>query len=387
MRRTHDKNDTFWISYADLMAGLLFVFVLLVGAIVIKFLFLQHDVKAISQELLEKQHELQISLHDLEEKKKRLDIAASRLSEMEKEAIKTALLIRDLRAANADLEARQKMLETLNRELNASLNDSQIALSTLEAQYRESSAALDLSRSEIETLSKQLLTTQDEHFRITSVNEQLKAQLQKKSKTLFLKEEELSKMAQALLEKSRAHQQLVEELDLTKLQIKHLTGIRIGVINALKASVGDKIAIDPKNGSIRFQSGVFFEQNGAELTPKAKSDLEIVLYEYINTLMNNPAIAPHLDAIIIEGHTNSDGAYLYNLQLSQKRAYKVMEYLLSRDFKDEKRLKKLLSASGRGYADRIYKNGIEDKEASRRIEIKFRLKDEEAIRQIEKILG
>jgi chemotaxis protein MotB len=36
--------------------------------------------------------------------------------------------------------------------------------------------------------------------------------------------------------------------------------------------------------------------------------------------------------------------------------------------------------------DRIVRNGIEDKEASRRIEIKFTLKNREAMYEIERIL-
>ncbi|MBN2250019.1 MAG: hypothetical protein JW682_06750, partial [Campylobacterales bacterium] len=33
-KKATDEGSNFWISYADLMAGLLFVFILLIGAIV-----------------------------------------------------------------------------------------------------------------------------------------------------------------------------------------------------------------------------------------------------------------------------------------------------------------------------------------------------------------
>ena len=45
-----------------------------------------------------------------------------------------------------------------------------------------------------------------------------------------------------------------------------------------------------------------------------------------------------------------------------------------------------MTASGRAYLDTIEVNGMEDKEASRRIEIKFRLKNEDAMNEIEKVL-
>jgi chemotaxis protein MotB len=102
--------------------------------------------------------------------------------------------------------------------------------------------------------------------------------------------------------------------------------------------------------------------------------------------MSNRAIRPYLDRIIIEGHTDSDGGYLYNLELSQKRALAVMNYLLSLPIAQKYRLKKYLVASGRAYMDPILRNGVEDKEASRRIEIKFTLKNREQMYEIERIL-
>ena len=35
--------------------------------------------------------------------------------------------------------------------------------------------------------------------------------------------------------------------------------------------------------------------------------------------------------ILIEGHTDTDGDYLFNLELSQKRAYSVAEFCLDED--------------------------------------------------------
>jgi chemotaxis protein MotB len=90
--------------------------------------------------------------------------------------------------------------------------------------------------------------------------------------------------------------------------------------------------------------------------------------------------------VIIEGHTDSDGGYLYNLDLSQKRAFAVMNFLLTLDFAKAHNIKPLMTASGRAYLDPVVIDGKEDKEASRRIEIKFRLKNQDAMEEIEKVL-
>ena len=54
---------------------------------------------------------------------------------------------------------------------------------------------------------------------------------------------------------------------------------------------------------------------------------------------------------------------------------------------EEENIKPLMIASGRSYLDPIYdKDGKENKDASRRIEIKFSLKNQNAMKEIEKIL-
>ena len=63
-----------------------------------------------------------------------------------------------------------------------------------------------------------------------------------------------------------------------------------------------------------------------------------------------------------------------------------MNYLLSLDFAKENNIKQLMIASGRAYLDAIQVDGVENKDASRRIEIKFRLKNEDAMHEIEEVL-
>ena len=51
------------------------------------------------------------------------------------------------------------------------------------------------------------------------------------------------------------------------------------------------------------------------------------------------------------------------------------------------KLQQILTAKGRSYADLIYVNGVEDPEASRRVEFKFSLKDSEMIAEMNRILS
>ncbi len=69
--KNKEESGNFWISYADLMAGLLFIFILLVGAIVIKYVFIQTDLQAIRSDLQKEKEALGLSEDALSEKKKK----------------------------------------------------------------------------------------------------------------------------------------------------------------------------------------------------------------------------------------------------------------------------------------------------------------------------
>ncbi|MGC9351701.1 MAG: OmpA family protein, partial [Sulfurovum sp.] len=190
----------------------------------------------------------------------------------------------------------------------------------------------------------------------------------------------------ALDEKETRYDALVAKLQDQKAKIKSLTGIKLKVIAALKEELGDQVNIDKKSGSLKLASNILFDRGSYTLKKEAEAELKKAFEEYVGTLVTSPKIKPYLDKVIIEGHTDSDGGYLYNLDLSQKRAFAVMNFLLTLDFAEKHNIKPLMIASGRAYLDPVMIDGKEDKEASRRIEIKFRLKNQDAMEEIEKVL-
>ena len=118
---------------------------------------------------------------------------------------------------------------------------------------------------------------------------------------------------------------------------------------------------------LNFLQTSLFDQGQFELKEQAKEQLSAILKDYIHTLLLDNDIKQYIEDITIEGHTNSDGTYLYNLQLSQQRALEVMKFMYSLDFINKKLLKQYINASGRSYADRIRdKNGFEEKNSSKK---------------------
>jgi len=339
------KNDkqsdeqNFWISYADLMAGLLFVFILLVGAIVVRYVYVQKDL-AQKRMALDESHTVQSSQNE------KIRLFKQRL----------ALATKDKKS----LEEEKNSLQSL----------------------------ISLKSNDVTKLKELLLGYELNSTKMQRQITQLESNVSTNQNILVLKDEELAVLGEKLIQESKAHQLLVDELNITKVKIKNLTGIRIKVVSKLRDTLGDSIMIDAKSGALRFSSNILFNQGEYVLKPTAKKELSAITKKYIHTLLFNDEIRKYIDNITIEGHTDTDGSYLYNLALSQKRALEVMKFLVESDPQNRELYSQYLSASGRSYADMILdENGNERKEASRRIEIKFRIKNEKAVKELENFLN
>ncbi|HHH50755.1 MAG TPA: hypothetical protein ENK76_00040 [Campylobacterales bacterium] len=378
-KNSNNESSNFWISYADLMAGLLFVFILLIGAIIVKSSILKNSLKE-KETTLETQTEvLEKQSDDITKKSKAIIIRDKEINKLKNLLAQREQKIEDtnkkLVITSNTLELRDNEIEKLNQLLLAqntkidAYSDKVVILQNLTNEYNSTlenqKIDLDKYKNKVLLLSNSL-TKQEEKFK--------------------LNDKKLLGLLKALNKKETKYDKLLAKLQAQKAQIKSLTGIKLKVISELKSALGKKINIDKKSGSLRLSSNILFDKGSAILKDGAKEELKSSFIDYVDTLISNPNISSHIDKIIIEGHTDSDGGYLYNLGLSQKRAYAVMNYLLTLDYIKKHNIKSKLVASGRSYLDAIKINGVEDKDASRRIEIKFRLKNEDAMYEIERIL-
>ncbi len=381
------KNETnFWISYADLMAGLLFVFILLIGAILVKSTIIKNSLNQKESVLNEQNETLNEQSQTLVEQSKHLISMSQELLMKEDEINKLRNLLAQrqeaLDSSNKNLTITQNSLKLKSNEIEK-LNQLLLAQNTKIDDYSSHIVLLqNILNEQNSTLSSSQKELKDYKDRVIVLSNKLS----KKDEKLKLTDEKLLKLLQALDNKQTKYDELLTKLQAQKAKIKSLTGIKLKVISELKASLGSKINIDKKSGSLRLASNILFDKGSAVLKEGAKAQLKANFIDYVSTLINNKNIAEHLDKIIIEGHTDSDGSYLYNLKLSQQRAFAVMNYLLTLDYIKKNNIKEKLVASGRSYLDVIQYNGKEDKDASRRIEIKFKLKNQDAMYEIERIL-
>jgi chemotaxis protein MotB len=288
-----------------------------------------------------------------------LEALGLQLSEQEAQLAAQQIL---LNAKQEELDGAQAVLEDQQNQL--SIQQSQLAtqqtqLSEQEAQLYLQQSQLDSQRSQLATQESQLATQQSQ---LTTQQTQLASQ-------------------QAQLENQQ-------------MQIEQLVGLKTRIIaslsNALKQS-NISATVDTVTGSIALESDVLFESGRYELSEAGLSFVDRFLPVYLDVLFAE-GYREYVSEIIIEGHTDSDGGYLSNLELSQERALAVANCLLTSagDFltdAEEENLRSKLTANGHSMSNPVYnENGEIDMDASRRVEIKFSLKDEEMIQELKVIL-
>lgn len=260
-----------------------------------------------------------------------------------------------------DLEEAQLQLNATQTELNASKEE----LEASKAELETSKANLEASEEELRNSLKEL---EEAYAQATMTQEELEA---------------------AYLEIDEAK----AELSATKSELQDIVGIRTDIIGELQNRfTNSSMKVDPQTGSITFSSDVLFRYNSATLTEDSKKTLTEIIPMYLGVLLQDN-FKPYIAEIIIEGHTDTDGDYQSNMTLSYNRANSVARFCLNPDNGltegQIEQLQKLMTVNGRSYSSPIYKmNSTEvDMEASRRVEIKFRLKEDEMINKITEVLN
>ena len=306
--RKQDEETTYWLSYSDMMAGLLLVFVLIISLTVLHAK-LQFDAKEL--ELLGKEDELIAKSDDLEHERA---LVALQQTELDKQRIQLSEQGEELDSLQITLDEQMARLKSQEEALNER----------------------DIKLAELQAL-----------------------------------------------------------LDEQQIKLDNIIGVRGELIEALKKEFEASnlhILVDEQTGAITFDASILFDYNEFVLKPGGEEFLSRFLPIYTSVLLSDE-YKDYVAEILIEGHTDTDGDYLSNLELSQQRALSVAQYCLSDNTKvlsrdDLQALRKVVAATGRSFSSPVYdENGRIDMDASRRVEFLFRLTDEEMIREMIEILS
>lgn len=327
-RKPEEHGFNVWRSYSDMMAGVLLLFVLIMCVT-----------------LFQAQKSYQDSLKERDEK----------------------------------IALQEKYTEELLEKQNA-LDEQAGTLKSQDEQIKSKDKQIKSQDEELSSLAEKLAKQQ----------ETLEAQ----QKKLSSQKKKLSSQQDTLKEQQSALDEKTELLEEQQEKIDKIIGVKAEVVEALQKEFEKKnlnVDIDPQTGALTLNANVMFDYDQAELTDSGKMTLSMVLPTYCKVLLDD-SYKKYLGEIIIDGYTDTDGDYSYNLELSQKRSLAVAQYLLDikSDFlKDSQvqELKDCLTVNGHSMSDPVLDaDGNVDKGASRRVEVKFRLKDEEMIQELNKIM-
>lgn len=220
--------------------------------------------------------------------------------------------------------------------------------------------------------------------------DELLTQLDTRLKNLEAREDEMQQKEQELKEQEDTLKKQEDFLKEQEASLKDLVDVRTNIIKELVDKFSQSnlvLEIDNQTGAIRFSDGIFFDSNRDVIKANGAEYLKQFIPAYFSILLSE-ANRGYIAEIIIEGHTDDVGSYIYNLDLSQRRAYAVTRYILEKDipnFAYQDIIHNYLTANGRSFSQPIMTGGIIDKEKSRRVEFKFRLKDEETIKEMQQI--
>ena len=260
------------------------------------------------------------------------------------------------------------------KQKTTDLENTRLELARAQSQLDQTIADLESSKAEVEKSNEELASSL--------------AELQQAYEQAALTQEELNK---AYLEIESAKQ----ELAVTRDELQDIVGIRTDIIGALQSAFNNSsMKVDAQTGSITFSSDVLFRYNSATLTADSKETLREIIPMYLDVLLQDQ-FRGYIAEIIIEGHTDTDGGYQSNMELSYERAKAVSDFCMDKkngltESKIEQ-LQQILTVNGKSWSNPVYKQGSDaaevDMPASRRVEIKFRLKEDEMIEKISGILA
>lgn len=440
-RRTVSRETgSFWLSFSDMMSVLVLVFIFVIFSMMLSLVKQKEQLAKTEDQYAAAMQRMEASEKELNEKETILATTEAQLKDLTEELNGKTLI---LQQKEQELSDQAELIRSQQEEIDRTvivLNDEKQALDEQLTAAETKLKALENSEKELEDnrvliidLRKQLSDSESENTRLSQRIEMLKSnaeasqqEIDELLKAIEDKKAELDKLGvdyQTLVSESENAKkalsdaesridsqsaQLTEyeqqldayrdELQKKQGQLEQMVGVKAQIVQQLSSALrksGIDVSVDEQTGAIALPSQMLFTTNSATLSDGGRKYLRRFLPVYLDVLLSEDFRA-YVAEIIIEGHTDSNGTYLHNLQLSQERALSVANYVLSDGFMGDalslnasakKTLLGLVTASGRSFSAPVLDaNGDEDQNASRRVEIKFRLKDDETIAATEELL-
>lgn len=238
-------------------------------------------------------------------------------------------------------------------------------------QVNDTEKRLESAKAEISNAENQLRLLKDD-LEITAA-EVLEGEI-----ALKMSQDEIEEQKQIIAESNK-------ELGHLRSKLQGIAVLRLSVLSDVKDSIesklgkkneqGDELVLINSNGNIVINEGLVFEYNSYKLKPEGK-ELLSKLADAFENVLNDSDTRASIDAINIQGHTDSRGDSEYNRDLSTKRATAVINYLMRSNNNLENKYGRYFLAGGYSEFRPVSSGRSEtDYSLNRRIEISVILKD------------
>lgn len=173
--------------------------------------------------------------------------------------------------------------------------------------------------------------------------------------------------------KAKQLQGMIEEEKMESLdedKTAEIIGTQTSIKDDLQEEFGTSglnVEVNEATGKVSMDASILFAVDSDELSEEGKQYLDEFFNDYAKVVLADK-YANNVSTIVVEGHTDTSGGYDYNMNLSERRANKVMEYCISIN----PQVKGKMKAKGCSYDYPVYDaDGKVDMAASRRVEFKF----------------
>ncbi len=402
------ETGSFWLSFSDMMSVLVLVFIFVIFSMMLTLAEQTERLKKTEEQYTEAMIRMQKSEEELNAKEQMLILQSDKLNELTEEMNRQAILLSEKEEElEKTLSENRIIILDLEQRLNDEISENenlQTRIMMLEGNKQAQQDEIDRLLIDIENQKKELDALGIDYSNLLSYANQTLNALEDTQSQLANANSELDNARDMLSSQNQALSAYETELERQQKMLEQMVGVKAQIIEALSKELtrnNISVTVDAQTGAITLPSEMLFAVGANTLSGQGEQYLDRFLPVYLSVLLSDE-FSPYIAEIIIEGHTDSSGkagydAYLYNMQLSQQRALSVTNYVLKYDYMtytleltqdQQSLLRTLVTASGRSFSALIYNfDGTENKAASRRVEIKFRLKDDQTIGATEAILN
>lgn len=244
---------------------------------------------------------------------------------------------------------------------------------------------LEFSRKELSDKQKMLdayqlqISQAEDKLRLLQEEvDKTQAEVRKGQLELKISEEKIEKQKEIIAESNR-------ELGNLRARLRSIAVLRVDILQKVKRSIeselgetnekGETLVSIGENANIIINESLVFDYDSYYIKPEGKTLLKQFAIAF-EKILDDPDVRENIDAITVEGHSDDRGSADYNRELSSKRAYTVVNYLMASNPALEEKYGSYFASSGYSEFRPIASGSSEEsRRKNRRIEISINIKD------------